>query len=352
MLPLILAATVATSLQPLREIPMAVETNIPRLVYARAGEVEYLGTPKGLLVSDPANPVLFDGESINAIAFDDGGTMYVSKGLENYAVWPEHTLVRSHDRGRTFESADAGLFDCIVPSECGYLVPRRISIADDRIFASAGGNIIVSGDDGATWNVLVGVTSDGKPASQTCPTTYERIGERLLYGGECPLDFGYLARGTLRSDLLAWTSEPARLTSPDMENRNVQFIRDAGNGVVFAGVEGAILKSTDSGETFRYVLHFDLSAQRYPYISEIAITSRAIVAGGFDKANQVAWLAYSTDRGESWIDLSALVAHASTVSMIAEDRHGRVLVGTYEQNKFVISELVLVTVPKRRSVRH
>ncbi|HUP61119.1 MAG TPA: hypothetical protein VNA69_11935 [Thermoanaerobaculia bacterium] len=356
MLSLILAATVVTSLHPLREIAMDAGTNIPQLAYARDDRFEYLGTPRGLyrserIASAPLEVIAWSGESVNALAVDDDGALYLSKGLENFALWPEHTLVRSRDRGVTFENVDAGLFSCIVPSECGYLVPRRITFAPDRIFASAGGNVVVTADDGATWNVLAGATSDGKPAAQTCPAIHERIGERLLFGGECPLDFGYLALGTLRPDLLGWSAGPVRLTAPEMENRNVQFIRDAGNGVVFAGVEGALLKSTDGGESFRYVIHFDLEATRYPYISQFVITPRIVVAGGFDKAKEVAYLAYSADRGESWIDLSAHVANASMVSMLAEDGDGRVLVATFEGEKFVISELVLARLGRRRSVR-
>jgi hypothetical protein len=357
MLSLVLAATVVTGLQPIREIHMDAGTDIPHLVYAHDASFEYLGTPRGLMRlnrGDWAPPELlrFDGESINALAFGDDGALYVSKGLANFAVWPEHTLVRSRDQAMTFESVDAGLFACVVAPECGYLVPRKISFAPDRIFASAGGNVLVTGNDGATWNVLAGATSDGKPAPQTCPVIYERIGERLLFGGECPLDFGYLARGTLRADLLEWAEEPARLTAPEMENRNVQFIRHAGNGVVFAGVEGALLKSTDGGESYRYVIHHGLDSSRYPYISQFVMTARVAVVGGFDKGSSVAYLAYSRDGGESWIDLSALVASASMVSMLAVDADGRILVATYDGTKFVLSELVLGEASKRRSVRH
>ena len=355
--PVVLAALVVTSLRPIREIPVVPQTDVPLISYARDAEYEYLGMPDGLYRSPrvatmPLERIAFAGETVNAVAVD-GETLYVSRGLPHFALWPEHTLLRSDDHGVTFQPADEGLRACNAPSECGFLIPRQLSFAPERLFAGAGGNVLVSGDGGATFKVLVGVTDEGKPAPQTCSTTFERIGERMLTGGECPLDFGYLAVGTLDFDLLGWSSEPERLTSPDMENRNVQFIRDFGDGVVFAGIEGALMKSTDNGTTFRYVLHYDISdTEKYPYIGQMASNGAVLIAGGFDKANQRGWLAYSTDEGESWTDISHLVADSEIVSLLAKDADGRLFVFTYGDGRLRISEVVTGTVPKKRSVRH
>ena len=334
-------------------------TDTPQLAYARDDRFEYLGTPNGLyraerIANGPLQLIAFGGEAVNAMAIEPGA-LYVSRGLLNFAGWPQETLLRSRDDGATFEAIASGLRDCITPNDCGYLIPRQITLGPERIFLSAGGNVLVSADDGATWNVLFGLTNNGKPTAQVCPVTYERIGERLIYGGECPLDVGYISAGTLRSDFLGWENEPSRVVTPEIENRNVQFIRDFGDGVVYAGIEGALLVSTDNGSTFDFALHYPLSgADAYPYITQIVASSRhpgLMLIGGFNKANGKAWLASSPDAGKTWADISSLVANASIVSLIAEDADGRLLVGTYEGDRFVISNAVVGEYRKRRAVR-
>ena len=355
MLSLLLAATLVTSIQPLRDLPIGPGTDTPQLAYARDDRFEYLGTPNGLYRADriantPLELIAFGGEPVNAIAVD-GDALYVSKGSLNFALWPEHTLLRSRDRGATFEAIDAGLYDCIVPSECGYLIPRQITFAPRRIFLSAGGNVVVSGDDGATWHVLVGVTA--KPTPVTCPVTYERINELLIFGGECPLDDGYIGRGPLHSSLLSWipSDPPRRVTGSEMENRNVQFIRHLGNGVVYAGIEGALLASTDYGATYRFVLHYAIEGSAiYPYITQMIARPGLLLIGGFDKANERAYLAYSADSGKNWVDISSMVANASIVSLLAEDRDGRLLVATREGDRFAIAQVVVADYRKRRAV--
>lgn len=339
---------------------MVAEETAATIAYARDDQFEYLATPNGLyraprLANGPLQLIAFAGESVNAVAVDADGDLYAGRGLPFFAVWPEKTLLRSRDHGATFEAISEGLHDCIVETECGYLVPDQISFAPGRLFVSAGGNVLASADEGASWSILVGVSSDGKPASQTCPSTYERIGEQLLVGGECPLDDGYIRGGTLRADLLGWASEPHDVVTPELENRNVQFIRDLGDGVVYAGIEGALLKSTDGGISFRFVIHYPIEAtDRYPYITHLVRSSRhpsLLVVSGFDKANLAGYLAYSPDNGESWTDVSALVAGSTNVAFISEDADGRLLVGAHDGETLKLAELVTEDVKKRRSVR-
>ncbi|HEX2121052.1 MAG TPA: hypothetical protein VHL59_05350 [Thermoanaerobaculia bacterium] len=354
-------ATVIRSLQPLHELAMETDNSFAAIAYARDDRYEYLATPAGLyratrLASGALELIAFPGESVNAVAVDADGDLYVGRGLPFFAVWPQKTLLRSRDRGATFEAIGEGLHDCIVETECGYLVPDQISFAPGRLFVSAGGNVLVSTDEGANWTILLGASADGKPASQLCPVTYERLGERLLLGGECPLDFAYIRGGTLRPDLLGWAAEPRDVITPELENRNVQFIRDFGNGVVYAGVEGGLLKSTDGGISFRFVLFHPIveETDRYPYLTHLVRSSEhpsLLVVSGFDKKNLVGYLAYSPDNGESWTDLSPLVAPSTNVAFVAEDADGRLLVGMQDEGKLKLAELVPTDAKKRRSVR-
>lgn len=358
------AASRIASLRLIRELAISAQTDTPQASYARDDRYEYLGTPDGLyraerIASAPLERRAFAGETINAIAAD-GGALFVSRGLPHFSIWPEPTLLRSRDHGVTFEPAGAGLRSCVIAAECGYLIPKQLAFAPGRLFVSAGGNVLVSGDDGTTWARLFGVGSGADPEPQLCPVTFERIGERMILGGECPLDIGYLASGTLRPDLLGWAAEPVRLVAPDvapdMENRNVQFIRGIGNDVVYAGIEGALLKSTDGGATFRYVIHYDIEdSASYPYIGQFIASSRhagLLAIAGFDKATMRGYLAYSSDAGESWTNLSPLVADTGIVSLLAEDAEGRLLAVTYAEGRLLLAELVIESFGKRRSARH
>ena len=359
MLSLIVAALVIESLQPVRQVPVDAGTEVPAYGYARDAEFEYLATPRGLyraprLATAQPELIAFAGETVHAVAVH-GGALYVAKGTGNEAgTSPDHTLVKSIDRGATFTNIDAGLLDCsILP--CAYLVPTRIGFGPDQLFVNAGGNVLVSDDDGASWHQLYGLQANGKPAAQICPVKFERSGTTLFLGGECPLDVGWISRGTLTADLLGWSEEPRAVTAPELENRNVQFIRALGDGVVFAGIEGALLKSTDGGATFRFVIHYDLEAvDRYPYIGHMLVASRdprVMLAGGFDKKNDVGYLAYSGDGGETWRDVSSLVG-VPYVSLLTEDADGRVLIGLQERGTFTLSELLFrEPMRKRRAVR-
>jgi hypothetical protein len=356
MLSLIAAALVIKTLQPLQQLTIDAGTEVPTYGYARDAQFEYLATPQGLyraprLATAKPELIAFGGEAVHAVAVNDGA-VYVAKGGVNEAsTSPKHTLVRSRDHGATFENIDAGLFDCALTT-CEYLTVTRIAFGPDQIYVNAGGNLLASEDDGASWRVLYGLTHQGKPTAQVCPVKFERLGEQMLLGGECPLDVGWIQRGTLRPNLVEWAEEPRAVTAPELENRNVQFLRDAGDGVVFAGIEGALLKSTDGGATFRFVIHYDLEAEeKYPYIGHMVIAKGVMIVGGFDKKHLVGYLAYSSDGGETWQDVSHHAGPA-LVTLLAVDADGRVVAGLQNGTDFTLAEVVIAeSTRKRRAVR-
>ncbi len=236
----------------------------------------------------------------------------------------------------------------------------ELIVSGDTLYYAAGGNVVASGDGGATWRALVGFL---EPAFCYDPSI-EVVGDRMLIGGECPLDVAYVRAGRLAPGGLSWLEEPAPVITPELENRNVQFIHRFGeSSIVFAGIEGALLRSFDGGASFEFAFHVPIDgAPKYPYIGSIWMPqSRAgtVLVAGFDKAAPEggAWMALSRDYGRTWVDLSDIIPRDASfrpdsVSFLEEDRDGRLLAGVVDvaSSKVRILE-VRVEDARRRTVR-
>lgn len=266
---------------------------------------------------------------------------------------PEHALCALSADRTTFVPRDAGLKAC-VGSTCTTLSMDELKQVNDRLYTNAGGgqNVLASNDGGAHWRVLTGFFDQ-----DICThPAFEIVGDRLLVGGECPLDFAFLRAYQLAADGVSLASRDALpVALPELENRNVQFIQATGAQRVFAGVEGGLLRSEDGGKSFKFVIRHPLSGGgNYPYIRHLlALAGKpdTLVAGGFDKATQKPYLAWSKDGGTTWTDLSPLLpgyarnlddASVAEVTAIAQDPQGRVLV-TVNESKGAQGRLVLVT---------
>jgi hypothetical protein len=266
---------------------------------------------------------------------------------------PEHALCALSADRSTFVPRDAGLKVCAAGT-CTTLSMSDLKQVNDRLYTNAGGgqNVLASNDGGAHWRVLTGFFDQ-----DICThPAFEIVGDRLFVGGECPLDAAFLRAYRLAADGVSLASRDALpVALPALENRNVQFIRATSAQRVFAGVEGGLLRSEDGGKSFRFVIEHPLSGgKNYPYIRHLlALAGKpdTLVAGGFDKATQKPYLAWSKDGGTTWTDLSALLpgyvrnlddGSAAAVTAIAEDPQGRVLVAVNEKEG-AQGRLVLVT---------
>jgi hypothetical protein len=247
----------------------------------------------------------------------------------------EHALC-ALDAGNSFAVRDQPLESCL-GGYCAPLAMSDLKLINNRLYtnAGAGQNLFVSDNAAASWRVAMGQFD-----SMVCThQAFQVVGDRLLVGGECPLDAAYVRAYKLGADgLLASTTElPVAL--PKLENRNVQFIESAGAQRVFAGVEGGLLRSEDGGQSFKFVIEQPVEGNKnYPYIrSFLALSGKpdTIVVGGFDKATTQPYLAWSADGGSKWTDISALLpgyaraAGDSTlaeVSSLSQDPQGRVIV--------------------------
>lgn len=329
----------------------------------------FLGTDGGLYRvplpltgASRATRVAFESTPVTGLAAAEGvlyATLDISHPTGVGAT--KRSLLKSLDDGVTWTPIDQGLEECL-GGVCGFLQSSQIEAVAGRLFVNAGGNVLVSGDEGASWSVLFGASSTGKPQSQACyDPAFALVGQRLLLGGECPLDTAYVRAGTLRPDMLGWLSAPASAVTPPLENRNVQFLRQRGaTREVYAGIEGALLLSDDAGDSYRFLLFFDGEAPKYPYITHILFPSRnpsAIVIGGFDKAAGGPYLAVSLDSGLTWTDRSDLLPGAGqtqwSLTKLAEMPDARILVGAEDDQAGMLhlSELRFASPPRRRAAR-
>lgn len=330
----------------------------------------FFGTDGGLfraplpLGSGQPERVAFEWTPVTALA-SSGGALYATLDLD-HKTGPggeTHSVMKSVDDGVSWQPLDGQLEECI-GSFCERLLASQVEVLGDRLFVNAGGNLLVSGDEGASWSILFGASSTGKPQEQACyDPAFAVAGQRLLIGGECPLDSAYLRTGTLRPDRLGWQEEPVDAHTPFLENRNVQFIRQRGTtDVMFAGIEGALLRSTDGGASYDFVLHYELDAQKYPYITHILFPSAhpsMIVIAGFDKARGGPYLAVSFDDGATWRDDSSILPGIGTetwsVAALAETPAGQLLIAVEDDTagSLHVSELRIGEGPgRRRAVRH
>ncbi|HEX7153111.1 MAG TPA: hypothetical protein VF618_16610 [Thermoanaerobaculia bacterium] len=353
---------IVTGIEPIRTMDYPVGFDSPRLSYARDSRYEYLGTPDGLWrserLADPSAPltrVNFPSQSVHDLLVRDE-RLYAGLGFGTEPHSFTLTFIRSDDGGDGTVPLDDKLRDCAGTSEC-----RKMTVTDvepnvgDRLFVVAAGNLLVTADEGETWHQLYGLPDDqGRPTAQLCPLKFELIGNTVYLGSECPLDIAWLHRGTLNDDMTEWLDEPQPLLTPDLENRNIQFIRHTGGGVVWVGTEGGLLRNTPFSDRFDWVLHYDLEhPERYPYIWDMVISKRhqgLVVVSGFDKKNAKPFVAWSTDGGTTWVDTMELRGDA--VPLLTEDRDGRLLIVTRAGDRFALGELKVAPARgKRRAVK-
>jgi hypothetical protein len=350
------------SARPLVDVPFATTQPFVAISasFAEDENWSYLGTPGGLYrlpgmvqVDSEAELIEFAGRAIHAVYVHEGNLYVLKERLESKdEPASDHSFLRSSDGGETFVPLDDGLEECY-GGYCAFLSASQAQFQGDTIFLNAGGNLLAS-RGGEPWVPLI-----GEIAQMACyDPAFTVRGNRVLVGGECPLDDAYLRHGMLRDGFLEWETSPTDAVTPELENRNVQFIRFIDEGsVVLAGIEGAILRSSDQGASWQFVLFHDIEdANLYPYVThllELPDEGR-LLAGGFDKANLRPYLAWSRDEGRTWTDLSLAVTADEAFDVLVflhVDGQGRILAGLLDVDASVIRIVELKESPRRRPVR-
>jgi hypothetical protein len=324
-----------------------------------------------------------DGGSDSSRAYVHRADLYVVKtggGIASLGTpITEHAVCVSHDQGGHFTAIDEGLKYCTdfrargMHDYCGYLGAQDVRFHNDRIYLNAGGstNLFGSPDLGRTWQLMAGDRVDWRRSGVgICPISFspfEIIGRRLLQGGPACIvrrtsfDVARLSRDGMR--LLGKRVEkgefPGRpVKRPRLGHRGILFIKVTPipkSPFVFAGVSGGLLRSADRGRSFRFVIRDkdpidweNNDGEDAVFPLDIAYSSKRpglMILGGVrhyrDADTAQPYLAYSTDYGRTWQDVSRLLpfysqyyrqgAWAGGVLHVTEDPAGRLWVALHWQ---------------------
>jgi hypothetical protein len=303
----------------------------------------YLAAPGGLyrtplpLSSQSSFALIgFQDTNIFRLYVHSGSLFVLKESVANAGTnATDHSILRSDDHGSTFVPLDGALQEC-GSGFCEYLAATEaIFVGRSMIINAGANNLLISADNGAAWTPLIGGFHRG-----ICPAEpFELVGRRLLVGSAC-LETGTIQSGVLTTDLSGWTQLPGSAGLPDMSDRGVLTIKSKPYSAnVYAGVWGGLLKSTDSGRNFRFVISYPIVGAFDPNIETIFFPSHAsnvIVAAGRDSDRL--FLAYSKDGGETWLDISAAdqlfigaqnSSGSTSVDFIKEDQHGNIFAGVF-----------------------
>jgi hypothetical protein len=158
-----------------------------------------------------------------------------------------HTFYQSTDRGRSFQAIDNGLQEC-GRLGCYYLNVSVLFAKDNLLFVNAGGgeNLLLSDNDGETYNLLWGLLPE--PSCYLGTFDINPDDRTVMLGGECSIEFAYLKRGVLNKDMMSFDVNPEAVQTPALGNRKVNAIaHKPGTSLVLAANEGGLLRSVDGG---------------------------------------------------------------------------------------------------------
>src|SRR5215216_580141 len=184
-----------TGTKTVQVVPFQKSLGVSQVRLVFDDQFAYLATPDGLfrtsrsLSETSPRTLIFAGEGFLNL-YVRNNILYVLKegGDPRSNTLEAHSFLKSTDHGQTFVPLDEGLKWCF-QQWCGYLSATEAFFSDNLIFLAAGGgsNFFVSQDEGKNWKLLQGFA---EPAS--CACVFEMIGNKVLFGGECPLDFAFL----------------------------------------------------------------------------------------------------------------------------------------------------------------
>lgn len=190
------------------------------------------------------------------------------------------------------------------------------SITAGSLACSSTGNLFVgtirkgvyrSTDNGATYTPTTPL-----PISSARPITSLLVASNgTLYAGT---DGEGLFQSTDNGD--TWT-----LVTNDVTMNNIECLHQDNNGVLYSGTNYGVYRSVDQGKTWQEILNTGTGSSSVKSVL-VSTKDKKIYAGV-----QGEGVYFSADNGESWTQITSGFK-AATVSVIARDSSGSILVGT------------------------
>lgn len=314
-----------------------------------------------------------------------GDTLYLRKRWPNLPPScstiegvPEYFFV-SNDLGETWDNITAAFWFTAEKYPCGggYHLPWAEVVQEGgQIYVNAGTLVnFTRMDEGGEWVYfdMPGTLDEGVGIG----LEWNMLNGAVVWGGkiDTPIETSIveLWRAVLTEDGKGWETEPYLVDAADGVSGNElltdrDFLTVAANkatDIFLIGLESGILRSDDHGETFDFVLRYPrfygtwadngeeigIGAENtaiYPYIHTFLFPSQNpnyILAGGKDygagdfPSNGPVWLGWSSDNGETWQNITHLVAQyggteGGDIVFLSEDPDGRILVGILSVDVF------------------
>jgi ligand-binding sensor domain-containing protein len=280
------------------------EGNVSHLAINTAGDL-FAGTNWGIYRStdDGMNWVRLTDGIVFALGMAPNGDVYHYSCAASLCGFQ-----RSTDNGNSWTS--------LSPPGLGDTVINAIAIrTNGNVFAGSGHNVLRSVDNGVTW------THSAVADSEESVTAFG-LASGLLFAGitdiALPVAYGTIRRSTDNGD--TWSA-----FSPQWANEKINGIVRNSAGYTFAATGSGVRRSTDFGATWSLNNGFNGP------VSAIAINAIGyLFAAAGDRLNPGSiggGMFRSTDRGETWVHLSAGVTLTNTLSVTVSPA-GTVYAGT------------------------
>jgi len=199
------------------------------------------------------------------------------------------------------------------------------------VYVSAGGgeNLFVTADEGETYRRL-----SGQATPTACSDSpFDIFGTTVLFGGKCGMGNAFFWRGVLSPDGQSLAEHFEDAVVPSFDGRKINVVRvDPSTSLVYAALEGRLLRSADDGKSFTPVYDYPVGAALYRYVAAIAfsVDRDLTIVGGWNKGsvnNEKPLLAYARKKGAEWTDISELLTHIpkGMVTDLKEDQGGRMI---------------------------
>lgn len=257
----------------------------------------YVATTTGLFkqplnsATNKFSAIGFDGKNVEAVQILGEGEILVS--IVDRAGTETPTLFRSSDDGQTWAPVNTNF-----GGETAEPVFDFEAHPTDKNVLYAGGFAVVakSLDQGHTWEPIVGSWGGFATGVSVVEVNPYRTNE-IWVGGQGPIENGFLLRSRNESDWDSWSD----LVDNPTVVKEITFT-DTNPNEVLVGFEGALLKTTNSGNSWETLIDSKEDNKFYFGIVRPPGNPNRVYTGGWLKTSdpQPLILLVSNNAGKTW----------------------------------------------------